>query len=68
MKLIHQITIVILTTLLLVVALVGISMYVSVERGFARGIRGTRGSATGTSHPTTHRTVCSRALLCAATA
>ena len=40
MKLIHQITIVILTTLLLVVALVGISMYVSVERGFARYIRG----------------------------
>lgn len=40
MKLIHQITIAILTTLLLVVALVGVAMYISVERGFARYIRG----------------------------
>lgn len=40
MRLIHQITLAILTTLLLVVALVGISMYISVERGFARYIRG----------------------------
>ena len=39
MRLIHRITLAILTTLLIVVSLVAVSLYVSVERGFSRYIR-----------------------------
>jgi two-component system sensor histidine kinase BaeS len=39
MRLVHRITLAILATLLIVVALVAVSLYVSVERGFSRYIR-----------------------------